>query len=147
MPTDAEVSERVLREVCDAFSRMSPGDERAVEELMTLYDDGVVFADPLQRIEGRAALAAMNVRLVRRARDLRVRIADRAAAGDQAFLTWQMDYRYRLGPAFTIDGISHLRLRGGKVVEHRDYWDALSTAVGVVPGARNIYRTLAARLA
>lgn len=147
MPTDAEIPERVLRDVCDAFSRMSPGDKRAVEELMALYDDNVVFVDPLQRIEGSVALAAMNVRLVRRARDLRVRIGDRAAAGDQAFLTWQMDYRYRLGPAFTIDGISHLRLRGEKIIEHRDYWDALSTAIGVVPGARSIYRTLTARLA
>lgn len=147
MSNEERPPERVLSEVCEAFSRLAPGDVKAVEELMNLYDEGVVFADPLQRLEGRAALVAMNLRLVRRARELRVRVGDRLVAGDQAFLTWEMDYRYRLGPAITVSGVSHLRLRDAKIVEHRDYWDALSSVAGAVPGARRIYKALAARVA
>lgn len=142
-------SDEVMAKVRDAFARLSPDREGdgAVSELIDAYDDEVVFQDPLQRVEGREALAEMNRRLLRRARVLRVTVNEGVAAGDQIFLTWTMEYAYRLSPTLTLEGASHLRVRDGKIVYHRDYWDLASSLIGKVPGVRRLYGALTARMA
>ena len=54
----------------------------------------------------------------------RFAVTTRIVDGDQAMLGWNFHLRLR-GRDIVVRGVSHLRFdAGGKVVLHRDYWDA-----------------------
>jgi hypothetical protein len=120
--------------------------EHALAELRPAYDPHVRFQDPLQAFEGRERFMAMNRKLVEHTRELRFDITDAVETADSIFLAWTMVVRPKVGPRMVIPGTSHLRLRGGLIVEHRDYWDLLSGVMDAVPLAGPIYRALAAKM-
>ena len=99
----------------------------ALPEVLALYDERVRLQDPLNTVEGIAAVAAYNDRFMRKVR--RAEIAFGAAIeGDRAaFVSWTMRIKPRFGPETTIDGVSHLMIEGEKIVAQRDYFDVTQT--------------------
>lgn len=120
--------------------------QAAIDRLLTVYADDVHFQDPLQTFDGKPAFAAMNRRLLEAARELSFDVTSSAAAGDQLFLTWRMRMATRLGLTLNVDGATHIRLAGGRIVEHRDYWDLLGAVMDSLPIVAPVYRTLIAKL-
>lgn len=140
--TDQVFAER-LRDVYLSFN----GDgERALAELAELYDRDVVFRDPLQTLNGREAFVAMNRRVMTRARRLSFNVKDAFGRGDSLFLAWTMTYEPHRGPTIVFEGATHARVRGGVIVEQRDYWDMLSSVAQSLPVVRNLYAALAPHL-
>lgn len=117
----------------------------ALDELLALYDASVVFEDPMQRIEGIDAFASLNRKMVEHARSMRFDVHEVVEQGGQLFATWTLHYAPKLGPTLTIGGVTHARVRDGRIVEHRDYWDLLSSVVDVIPGATRVYKSVMAR--
>jgi hypothetical protein len=107
----------------------------------------VVFQDPLITTLGRAAFTALNRRMIERARELSVEVLDAVESGEHLFLTWRMRYALRRGPELTIEGATHARARGGRIVEHRDYWDLAGSLAAGAPWADALWRRLTAKLA
>jgi limonene-1,2-epoxide hydrolase len=89
----------------------------------------------------------MNRRIVTRARHIAFDVQEAEGAGGSLFLTWTMEYRAKVGPMLVFEGVTHFRIRGGLIVEHRDYWDLLSSVVATVPGLRSLYAALTPHLA
>jgi limonene-1,2-epoxide hydrolase len=118
-----------------------------VERLRPLYDEDMVFEDPIQKVRGLDAFVALNRRLLGRAKDLTFRVHDAATTGDVSFLTWTMLCTPKLGPKIHVDGTTHLRVRGGRVAYHRDYWDLGELFTSVVPGGHAALRLLLRPLA
>jgi limonene-1,2-epoxide hydrolase len=138
-----ELAER-LRDVLHAFASTR---QHAVERLAPFYDPEVVFRDPLQTLHGREAFLAMNRRIVARASHLSFDVREALGSGESLFLAWSMDYRPRGGPAIVFEGATHARVRAGLIVEHRDYWDLLSSVALSLPILRRVYASLAPHLA
>ena len=132
-----------LRDVYESFERDAG---LAVSHLEDLYDVGLVFRDPLQTIRGREGFLAMNRRILGRARRLGFAVHDAVGAEDSLFLAWTMTYEPHRGPALVFEGSTHAHVRGGLVVEQRDYWDLLSTVAQSLPVVRRIYAALAPHL-
>jgi ketosteroid isomerase-like protein len=139
----AQVVAERLRDVYVSFDRDAEG---ALARLVDLYDRDVVFRDPLQTLTGREAVVAMNRRVIARARQLSFDVSDSLGRGDTFFLAWTMKYAPRRGPTFAFEGASHARVRGGVIVEQRDYWDLLSSLAERIPVVRGLYAALAPRL-
>jgi hypothetical protein len=51
-----------------------------------------------------------------------------------------MRLRPKIGPLLEVDGVSHLRLEGGKVRRHRDYWDLATLFASGIPGGERLLR-------
>jgi ketosteroid isomerase-like protein len=132
-----------LRDVYLSFEREG---DAAIARLAKLYDEDVVFRDPLQTLRGRAAFVAMNRRILARARRCSFEVANVAAAKGSIFLAWTMLYEPRRGPTIVFEGATHARTRGGLIVEQRDYWDLLSSVAQSLPVVRDVYASLAPHL-
>jgi len=52
----------------------------------------------------------------------------------------------RIGPAVTVQGVTHARARGGKIVEQRDYFDLAGSVLGALPGVSAAYRFMVKKL-
>lgn len=122
------------------FEAAGPGGLATVDALADLYDPAVRFADPVQQTDGRDAFLEANRRLVRRTRVLSFEIHDQAVTNENIFLTWTMHLAMKLGPELVEDGVTHLRISDGRVVEHRDFWDITAFLSSAVPGGRRLLR-------
>mgnify|MGYP005855782839 CR=1 FL=1 len=94
--------------------------EATLPELLEVYDEQVVFRDPMQELHGRDAFREMNLSLATKARELSFDVRETATTGDAAFLRWTMRFVPRLGPELHVEGVSFLRVPAGRVVEHVD---------------------------
>lgn len=70
---------------------------------------------------------------------------DAAASGDTLFLTWTMTASFPLTPRVVVEGVSHLKVRDGRIARHRDYFDLVGSGIDAVPGVRAIYRAFVRR--
>lgn len=133
-------SEDLARRLVALFEAASPGDTGTVDALTELYDPAVQFTDPVQQANGRDAFLEANRRLVQRTRVLSFEIHEQAVADENIFLTWTMHLAMKLGPELVEQGVTHLRVSNGKVIEHRDFWDITAFLASAVPGGRRLLR-------
>lgn len=124
-----------------------PFDETALDRAAPYYAEDMVFTDPIQTLRGRDAFVSMNKRLIRRVKQIRFDMHALASSDDCIFMTWTMHVALAT-PAteMHIDGVTHITLRDGKVIDHRDYWDLVGSMVGAIPGVGSVYKALVAKL-
>ncbi len=136
-----------IREALEAFSVGADRDpEEALRRMEPLYDPGLTFQDPIQSFAGWNAFLEANRRIIARAQELRFSVAEVAWHLDQVFLTWTMTMRPKVGPTIRIDGVTHLKLRDGKIISHRDYWDLAGAVADALPIVGPVYHALMHRL-
>jgi hypothetical protein len=111
-------------------------------DLRALYADDVVFQDPMQRTEGIDAFVHAMDSLLKMSRRLSFHVMSAAGTDEEMFLVWTMKMTPRRGPTVTIDGMSHLRSREGKISYHRDYWDLANGIASAVPGGERVLRAV-----
>lgn len=134
-PTPVTLSS--VREVTDALNRDL---QEGIAALGQLYDDDMLFEDPLVKIRGRDRFIALNRLLGRLVRDLRLTLFDAAEEENELMFTWSFVCVPWIGPTLRIEGSSHLHLREGLIVYHRDYYDVATSLVGSLPVVGGIYR-------
>lgn len=129
-------------------------------ELRALYADDATFKDPFNEVRGVAAIEAIFAHMFEQVAAPRFvvhdvvhdGVQDGAAGGPddvrltQAFLTW--DFRFGSGAAERlVRGATHLRFgAGGRVTQHRDYWDAAEELYEKIPALGALMRWLKRRL-
>lgn len=128
------------------FATFDTDPEATLRQLSELYDEHVYFQDPIQSLTGLTELVEMFRRMVRRARQLRFEVLDAATEGEHLFFTWKMYFTPRAGVPLTFEGTTHARVRLGKVVYQRDYWDLLGSMADSMPFVAPVYRSLVAKL-
>lgn len=109
-----------------------------------IYAEDVVFNDGFVALEGLAAVTDYLARSAGHVDGLSVELLDVAFSGVEVYVVWEMAYTTHDGPSLVAPGISHLRFDdGGRIVYHRDYWDAsgaLAVHVAPVAGLLNAIR-------
>ena len=74
-------------------------------------------------------------------------VTDCIEQGEQAMLGWAFHFALR-GRALTVRGVTHLRFDAdGRVVLHRDYWDAAEELYEKLPVVGGLMRLIKRRLA
>lgn len=118
-----------------------------VERMGDYYSENATFSDPFNHVCGSRAIAAIFAHMFEQLDEPRFRITEHFESPGQLMLVWVMSCR--LGDrAISVEGASHLHLDvGGRIKEHRDYWDAASGIYAHLPGIGLVMRYARQRLA
>jgi steroid delta-isomerase len=105
------------------------------------------FKDPFNEVQGVAAIRAIFAHMFQQVQVPRFVVLTAVAEGAQCFLTW--DFHFQTGgKALTIHGASHLHFDdSGRVLGHRDYWDAAEELYEKLPLLGSLMRWLKRRAA
>jgi steroid delta-isomerase len=123
----------------------------SVARFPEFYADDAFFKDPFNEVRGVAAIQRVFAHLFRQVEEPRFVVRERVVADNGVMLVWAMNFRLGLsgrGQAQVIHGVSHLRFdAAGKVVWHRDYWDAAEELYAKLPAIGWLMRFLQRKLA
>jgi ketosteroid isomerase-like protein len=131
--------------IVERFENLAEAD---VERLSDLYAPDATFKDPFNEVRGIGAIEAIFQHMFDSLDQPRFVIIDAIVQGDQCFLTWDFLFRMR---RFSKDeqrirGGSHLRFAtDGRIVMHRDYWDAAEELYEKLPLVGGLMRWLKRR--
>jgi steroid delta-isomerase len=121
-----------------------------VAQIERLYTADATFKDPFNEVRGHATICRVFEHMFKQVDAPRFRIEAGACEGDTAFLGWTMTYRRHGHPESEerIRGCTELRFdAAGRVIRHRDYWDAAEELYEKLPLLGALLRWLKRRLA
>ncbi len=123
-----------LKPLIDWFENLSPA---TLDELPRFYAADAEFKDPFNEVRGSEAIQHIFRHMFRQVEQPRFVVGSRFSGDDGVMLLWEFHFRSR-GPlpakAMTARGATHLRFdAGGKIVLHRDYWDAAEELYAKLP--------------
>ena len=123
----------------------------SVATLEGVYADHAYFRDPFNEVTGTDAIKEVFGHIFETLHDPRFAILESVREGPSAFLIWNFDFRvkaWKPGATRRIHGASHIRFApDGRVVWHRDYWDAAGELYAMLPVIGPMIRWLNRRMA
>lgn len=128
------------------FERLSRADLARLDEI---YAPQARFKDPFHEVVGVAAIAQVYARMFDKLQTPRFVVLDALAQGPQCFLRWDFHFCFRASTvAQKLHGASYLELdEHGRIVLHRDYWDAAEELYEKLPLLGGFMRWLKKRAA
>jgi steroid delta-isomerase len=136
-----------LDSLCDYFDTLDAG---KLDRLDRHYAADAWFKDPFHEVSGIEAIRAILRHTFDKLPGARFRVTRRfPGEGRHAVILWEMDFVMPLThQPTTISGATHLEFDAdGKVVRHRDYWDAAEELYARLPVLKWIMRALARQAA
>ena len=134
-----------VQRVIDAFETLQPAD---VARLGELYTPNARFKDPFNEVQGVPAIQQVFEHMFVALDGPRFVIREAVCEGEQCFLTWDFLFRMRSlrKDEQTVRGSTHVRFAAdGRIVLHRDYWDAAEELYEKLPGLGALMRWLKRR--
>ena len=129
------------------YASLAPAD---VARLPEIYAADAYFRDPFNEVRGVEAIQRIFVHMFAQLDDCRFPFDAVLVDGNGSMLTWDMTFRmrrYRPQVTQTIHGASHLRFDAqGRILHHRDYWDAADELYAKLPLIGPVVRFLKRRL-
>jgi steroid Delta-isomerase len=126
-----------LRRVIQIFETIS---EKSLDELADLYGADAYFKDPFNEVQGRAKIRGIFAAMFEQVSEPRFKVVEAVQNQSEkgaAFLVWDFSFRFKRFKAEEVQvirGASHLRFDPeGKIVFHRDYWDAAEELYEKIP--------------
>ena len=114
-----------LAAVVGFFESISP---QSVERIGELYAPDAVFKDPFNEVTGVPEIRRIFLHMFEQVRSPRFVVHETIEQGDAAMLTWDFAFAFPAPLSARprlIRGCTHLRFDGrGRILLHRDYWDA-----------------------
>ena len=123
-----------LDDLVSFFETLTP---QSLERFPEYYAADAWFKDPFNEVRGVEAIQAIFAHMYRQVDSPRFVVTDRVVDPGGAMLVWEFHYRPRRGrpdKSNVIRGASHLRFDAdGRVICHRDYWDAAEELYATLP--------------
>ncbi len=101
-------------------------DGNTLEQLPTLYHDDAVFKDPIHELHGLSKISRYFQKMSNSLLSCEFDYTDVLEVGASASVSWKMALRHKKiksGAEITVEGVSLLKFRQGKVFHHVDYYD------------------------
>lgn len=119
-----------------------------LSRLRDIYDESVVFKDPVHEIRGLVELEDYFTSMCSDLSDCRFEYLDELASDESAYVKWMMHFKHpKLGNRLiSVRGVSHLKL-GEKIEFHEDFYDMGAMLYEQLPLLGNVTRWLRLRLA
>ncbi len=132
----------VIDKLVPFFESMRP---ESIASLGDFYAGNVYFKDPFNEVRGLIPLQHIFSHMYQTLDQPRFVVTARVDEGNQCFLTWDFEYRFknsRKGMQ-TIRGGSHLKINDAGLIDyHRDYWDAAEELYEKLPLLGSLMRWL-----
>ena len=141
-----EVLDAALERFLTLFETFDPA--AVGEAARGLYAERAYFNDGFAELDGHDAIAAYLERTATATRSLQVEVEDVIRHGGEVYVRWVMTFTTeRRSTTIVAPGISHLRFDAdGRILYHRDYWDASGALAEFVPLVGPGLRAVRARL-
>ena len=108
------------------YSTLTP---ETICELRGIYHEEAHFRDPFNDVRGHRAISAIFEHMFESTQNPVFHITATQTEGVVAWVSWTFEFGLR-GKALSIEGVTRLDFGDdGRVVDHRDYWDALDLLV------------------
>jgi steroid Delta-isomerase len=124
--------------------------EATLPRLRDFYAVDAYFKDPFNEVRDVAAIEHIFAEMYVSLLDPRFVVHSKVEQGDEAFLTWDFQFRikrFKPDVTRTIRGSSHLRFDAQhRVCYHRDYWDAAEELYEKLPLIGALMRFLKKRV-
>lgn len=134
--------------VVDFYESLSPDSLARIAEV---YAADARFKDPFNEVCGLSAIEKVFRHMYEQVQEPRFRVSSRMEEGDEAWLAWEFEFRFRgwkEAELQCIRGATHLRFAAdGRVATHRDYWDTGEELYARLPLLGTLMRWLRGRLA
>ena len=130
-----------LNNIVHFFENVSP---QSVSNIEDLYDANAYFKDPFNEVQGQEAIMKIFLHMFKQVDSPRFIIRQSILQEAEAFIVWDFEFRrHRSATPQNIHGSSHIRFNQmGKVIYHRDYWDAAEELYEKIPLLGNLMRFL-----
>lgn len=118
--------------------------------LANVYHQNIVFIDPMHQLTGFDSLKCYFDKLYQQLSYCQFKIEQVIVQDNEAAIYWQMSYqhpRLNSGSLVSVQGSSHLKGEGDKVIYHRDYIDLGAMLYEQLPLLGRIIRWLKVRAA
>ena len=133
--------------ICTFFEQLTPHD---LQRIHTLYTPDAAFKDPFNEVRGVPAIQQVFTHMFAALEQPRFVVTRRIVDGNHCFLVWDFHFRFRgTQPTVeqTVRGGSHLVLDAdGRILSHRDYWDAAAELYEKLPVLGALMRWLKRRV-
>jgi len=129
-----------------AFESLSP---ESVPRLDAIYAPEAGFKDPFNDVRGLPEIQRIFAHMFEALVQPRFVITQRVVQGQQCFLCWEFHFSFKqtkIRQPLCIFGATHLTLdANGRIVMHRDYWDAAEELYEKLPWIGGLMRWLKKR--
>jgi len=110
-----------LNALCDWYANLSP---QSLEYVPELYHENARFQDPFNDVQGHDAILGIFRHMFENTDDPKFRILESQSNEPVAWVAWTFSVGV-FGKVVDIDGMTRLEFADdGRVLYHRDYWDA-----------------------
>lgn len=117
--------------------------ERATASLRELYLEELQYENPIQRIAGREGFLRLMRHMATRWAPFSMTIDEGLEAPDRIYGRFRLSFRPTfLRRVLDVEGLTRCVVRDGKIIEQRDYYDAMTAALDAVPLAGPAYRKI-----
>lgn len=128
-----------LDELIDFYQTLTP---ESLERFGEFYAEQACFKDPFNEVSGLPAIRRIFSHMFAQLQEPRFVVTEKVSAGETAFLVWTFHFR-RGSKAETIRGVTRLQWdSAGKIIDHRDYWDAAEELYMKLPLLGGLLRAL-----
>ncbi len=117
---------------------------QSVSVIAELYDANAHFKDPFNEVKGQQAIMKIFQHMFKQVGSPRFVISQTIQQDADAFIVWDFEFHMKGNTTpQCIHGSSHIRFNSeGKVIYHRDYWDAAEELYEKIPVLGNLMRFL-----
>lgn len=131
-----------LDAVIDWYSTLTP---ETVSKVGEIYHEDAQFRDPFNSVRGHRAIRAIFQHMFEATNNPVFRIVSAQTEDDTAWVSWTFEFQL-YGKEIAIEGVTRLDFgHDGRVIVHRDYWDASELLVEI-PLLGRLLRFLKRRL-
>ncbi len=144
-PDPSSLSYRTaVEQVVKWYEQLTP---QSLAQLESVYSPGARFKDPFNDVHGIVAIRAVFTHMFQRLDAPRFVVQRRVVDGAHAMLVWDFFFRFRAeAQERCIHGATHLQFGpDGRILLHRDYWDAAEELYEKLPVLGSLMRWLKAR--
>ena len=136
-------TEAATRRLIALYEQLAPAHLSTLE---SYYAAHAYFKDPFNEVRGVPAIAQIFAHMFATLDQPRFVVSQHLVQGESAFLAWQFHFRmrrWRPQVEQCIHGATLLRFDPeGRVIEHRDYWDAAQELYEKLPVLGSLMRYL-----
>jgi hypothetical protein len=146
LPGGDDGARQALAGVEDLFTDMQP--EAVRGKVAALYAEGAYFNDNLAVMEGAAAIADHLAHTAGNIQGIGLDVLEISHSGVDYFARWRMTVtarRLNQGKPMVSYGVTHFRFDAdGRVLLHKDFWDAGTGLYEFIPGLRGLLQRVRA---
>lgn len=144
--TSAQDFRAAVDRIVQKFETISPA---SVASLGDIYTPHARFKDPFNDVRGLAEVQRIFAHMFVALDTPRFVVTRRIVDGPHCFLAWEFRFKFRRFDTVTeqcVYGGSHLQLApDGRILDHRDYWDAAEELYEKLPVVGGLMRWLKKR--